>query len=69
MIAHERARQVQRATQSLSPNQRTAFLLRFVEDMSIDEIANVMSSTPSTVKTHVHRAVKAVRAALEGGRP
>lgn len=66
MIAHERARQVHQATQSLSPNQRTAFLLRFVEEMDIDEIAKIMHSTPNTVKTHVHRAVKAVRAAVGG---
>jgi RNA polymerase sigma-70 factor, ECF subfamily len=49
----------------LSGNQRTVFLLRFVEDMELLEIAAVTGMKEGTVKTHLFRALKAVRAALE----
>jgi len=48
----------------LSGNQRTVFLLRFVEDMELLEIAAVTGMKEGTVKTHLFRAVKVVRAAL-----
>jgi RNA polymerase sigma factor (sigma-70 family) len=49
----------------LSGKQRTVFLLRFVEDMDLLEIAAVTGMREGTVKTHLFRALKSVRAALK----
>ncbi len=62
VLTHERAQQVQAALANLSPNQRTVFLLRFAEEMDLAEIAAATSMPVNTVKTHLHRALKSVRA-------
>ena len=41
--------------------QRTVFLLRFVEDMDLLEIAVATGMKEGTVKTHLFRALRAVR--------
>jgi RNA polymerase sigma-70 factor (ECF subfamily) len=53
---------VWRAAESLSPRQRTVFLLRFVEDMDLLEIAAATGMKEGTVKTHLFRALETVRA-------
>ena len=68
MLARERAQQVSVALETLSPNQRTVFLMRFIEEMDPQEIAQATGMQINTVKTHLHRAVKAIRLKL-GGRP
>jgi RNA polymerase sigma-70 factor (ECF subfamily) len=62
--AREQVRVVWRAAAELSERQRTAFLLRFVEEMEIREIAAAMSLQEGTVKAHLFRAVDAVRKKL-----
>jgi len=49
----------------LSGQQRTVFLLRFAEDMDLLEIAAITGMKEGTVKTHLFRALKSVRTALE----
>jgi RNA polymerase sigma-70 factor (ECF subfamily) len=66
LLACERARQVSVALDTLSTNQRTIFLMRFIDEMEIPEICQATGMTNSTVKTHLHRAVKAVRLKLGG---
>jgi RNA polymerase sigma-70 factor (ECF subfamily) len=67
ILAREQAQQVSAALESLSTNQRTIFLMRFIEEMDIQEICQATGMQVSTVKTHLHRAVKAVRLKLGGG--
>lgn len=62
MLARERAGKVQAALEHLSPNQRTIFIMRFIEEMDLAEIAANLSMPVNTVKTHLHRALKSVRA-------
>jgi RNA polymerase sigma-70 factor, ECF subfamily len=62
LLAREQTRQVTAALENLSPNQRTIFLMRFSEDLDIAEIAARLAMPVNTVKTHLHRALKAVRA-------
>jgi RNA polymerase sigma-70 factor (ECF subfamily) len=64
LIAREKAAQVAAVLERLSPNQRTAFLLRFTEEMELSEMAAAMNMPLATVKTHLHRALKAVRTDL-----
>jgi RNA polymerase sigma-70 factor (ECF subfamily) len=52
------------AVSKLPVGQRTVFLLRFVEDMEILEIAAATGLKEGTVKIHLFRALRAVRARL-----
>lgn len=54
---------IQSAVDRLPERQRTMFILRFIEEMSLAEIAEVTGLEAATVKTHLYRAVKAVRSA------
>lgn len=64
-LAKEQVDAIWKAAASLSERQRTVFLLRFVEDMDLLEIAAVTGMKEGTVKTHLFRAVQAVRLGLE----
>jgi len=50
------------AVAGLSEGQRTVFLLRFVEEMDILEIAAATGLKEGTVKIHLFRALRSVRA-------
>jgi RNA polymerase sigma-70 factor (ECF subfamily) len=66
MLAHERAKQVAVALETLSVNQRSIFMMRFIEEMDLMDISTATGMHINTVKTHLHRAVKAVRGKLGG---
>lgn len=66
MMAKERAATVHDAIGDLSPNQRAIFTMRFLEEMELAEIAATMDMPVSTVKTHLHRATRAVRERVKG---
>jgi RNA polymerase sigma-70 factor, ECF subfamily len=65
LLVKEKASQVYAALQTLSPNQRTVFLMRFVEELELSEIAAITRIPVNTVKTHLHRALKSVRAQVQ----
>jgi RNA polymerase sigma-70 factor, ECF subfamily len=56
---------VWQAASNLPERQRTVFLLRFVEEMEILEIARVTGLREGTVKAHLFRAVQSVRKRIE----
>jgi RNA polymerase sigma-70 factor, ECF subfamily len=64
ILARERAKQVAAVLENLSFRQRTVFLMRFQEEMDVAEIAVALNMPANTVKTHLHRAVHAVRERL-----
>jgi RNA polymerase sigma-70 factor, ECF subfamily len=64
MIARERVKMVYQALRELSGKQRSVFLMRFVEELELSDIAAITGMTLPTVKTHLYRAVAAVRARL-----
>ncbi len=66
LMAQQKAALVSEVVASLSENQRTVFLLRFSEDMDLSAIADVTGMKLNTVKTHLHRAVRAVRERVGG---
>jgi RNA polymerase sigma-70 factor (ECF subfamily) len=69
VLAAERLKTVWRAAEKLTERQRSIFLLHFVEEMDVREIAEAMSMAIGTVKTHLYRAIDGVRAAVtEEGR-
>jgi RNA polymerase sigma-70 factor (ECF subfamily) len=53
------------AAEKLPERQKTVFLLRFVEDMEILEISAVTGMAEGTVKSHMSRALQAVRQKME----
>ena len=61
---NERVQAVWEATKTLSERQRTIFLLRYVEDMDVPEIAQATGVTESTVNVHLVRAVQGIRKRL-----
>lgn len=64
LLAKERVALLTKALGKLSHNQRAIFLMKFSEDMSIIEISEGLQMTATTVRTHLHRALKAVRSQL-----
>ncbi len=46
---------------ALSHKQRTALVLRFYEDLTIDGIAEAMNERPGTIKSLIHRGLKKLR--------
>jgi RNA polymerase sigma-70 factor (ECF subfamily) len=61
VMTSEFSRNVGAALEALPPKQRTAFILKNHQGLSIKEIAEVMQSAEGTVKVHLHRAVTALR--------
>ncbi len=61
LIAQEQVARIWETVASLSPRQRTIFLLRFLEEMDIPEIASVTGLPLGTVKSHLYRALNVIR--------
>ena len=65
VLAKEQVNAIWSLVTQLSERQRTVFLLRFVEEMDLLEIAGATGMKEGTVKTHLFRALQSVRAKLE----
>jgi RNA polymerase sigma-70 factor, ECF subfamily len=65
-LIREQVQAIWSAAAGLPSRQRTVFLLRFVEDLDLLEIAEVTGMKEGTVKAHLFRALQSVRARLEG---
>ena len=50
-------RQVGRIAKKLSKMEREVFMLRFLDSLNINEIAQILKKSESTVKTHLYRAL------------
>lgn len=61
VLLGERVQAIWKAASALPNKQRTVFLLRFVEDMDLLEIAAVTGMKEGTVKTHLFRSLRTVR--------
>jgi RNA polymerase sigma-70 factor (ECF subfamily) len=64
VMAEQFSHKVGEALEALPPKQRTAFILKNHQGLSIKEIAQVMQTAEGTVKVHLHRAVAALRQRL-----
>jgi len=53
--------QFQKFTESLSRWEREVFILRFLDQLEIKEIVQILKKNENTVKTHLYRAVKKLR--------
>ncbi len=52
------------ALQRLSPDHRVVLVLRFADDLSVDEVARILDVSSGTVKSRTSRAADALRALL-----
>ena len=57
VIRKEFWERVQEMLRQLSKMEQEVFLLRFLDDLGIKEIADVLQKSESTVKTHLYRAL------------
>jgi RNA polymerase sigma-70 factor (ECF subfamily) len=55
---------LERAIDELPDEFRTVLVARVIEDMSIDETADLLGLRPETVKTRLHRARRLLKEAL-----
>lgn len=62
LIAHEQLTLVWESVAQLSERQRNIFLLRFLDELELSEIATITGLPVSTVKTHLYRALATIRA-------
>jgi RNA polymerase sigma-70 factor, ECF subfamily len=60
---------VRDALARLAPRQRCAVALRYLADLQIAEIADVMGCAEGTVKATLHQALRKLRVDLEGDEP
>jgi RNA polymerase sigma-70 factor, ECF subfamily len=65
----ERDATVQAAMENLPAIHREVLLLRFQEDLSLEEIASITGVPLPTVKSRLYRGLGSLRQVLEGGRP
>jgi RNA polymerase sigma-70 factor (ECF subfamily) len=69
-LAMENAEAVHRALARLSPPHREVLTLFFLQDLTLDQIAAVLDVPVGTVKSRLHYARRAARAAMhEEGQP
>jgi RNA polymerase sigma-70 factor (ECF subfamily) len=64
-IQKENARLIQEALLQLPPRQREAFMLRYLAEESILEVAKTMNCSEGAVKRHLFRATQRLRDILE----
>jgi RNA polymerase sigma-70 factor (ECF subfamily) len=65
LINSERLKVIQSAVEKLSGKQQSVFLLRYIEDLPLEEIAEAMNMKLGTVKSHLFRATEAVKTACD----
>jgi RNA polymerase sigma-70 factor, ECF subfamily len=63
----EDAQRLAHSLQMLEPIYREALVLRFQEDLSLQEMAGVIGASISTVSSRIYRGLAALRAQLDGG--
>jgi RNA polymerase sigma-70 factor (ECF subfamily) len=62
----EEAHRIAHTLESLEPIYREALVLRFQEELSLQEISTVMSVPLTTVSSRIYRALATLRAQMEG---
>ena len=65
LIREEQEAEFMKLIEKLPVTQRSAIVLHFVEDFSLDEIARITESNIGTVKSRLHYAKRALRKLLE----
>lgn len=67
VLEQEKEENVQSSLQKIPAIYREVLVLRFQEELQIEEMAGVLSIPVSTVKSRLYRGLDALRGAIEGG--
>jgi RNA polymerase sigma-70 factor (ECF subfamily) len=67
VLAREEEENVQSSLKKIPAIYREVLVLRFQEELQIEEMAGVLSVPASTVKSRLYRGLEALRSALAGG--
>src|SRR5271165_1410920 len=67
VLAHQRQEMFDEALQKVPPLFREVLVLRFQEQMKLEEIATLVRIPLATVKTRIYRGVAALRPLIKGG--
>jgi RNA polymerase sigma-70 factor, ECF subfamily len=67
-VSREAREHIWQLFRGLSVRQQEVFALRYVEEWSVNEVAQMLEITPGSVKQHLFRAVRHLRKALGGRR-
>lgn len=65
-VNHELRHRLSKAMDKLSPQQRTVFILKHLQDMSLQEIVGMTGLSEGSIKSQLFRAVRKIRQELEG---
>jgi RNA polymerase sigma-70 factor (ECF subfamily) len=63
-FSHQIGTRLRQAMESLSPRQRSVFVLKHFEELSIPEIADLTGLNSGTIKSHLFRAAHKIRERL-----
>ncbi|MGO0058790.1 RNA polymerase sigma factor SigW [Brevibacillus fluminis] len=64
VVTQELQETVQDALSKLAPKYRSVMVLRYIEDLSLQEISEVLKLPITTIKTRIHRGREALRSKL-----
>jgi RNA polymerase sigma-70 factor, ECF subfamily len=67
-VGREKREDIWRCFRQLSSRQQEVFALRYLEEYSTEEVAEVLSISTGSIKRHLYRAVHHMREALGGSR-
>ena len=67
LVARENEKAVQLSLLKIAPYYREVLLLRFQEELPLEEIATVLATPISTVKSRLYRGLEALKGTLPGG--
>jgi len=65
VLRKESGRVIGDAIRSLPPKYRTVFVMKEVQELSYDEIARILKTSPGTIKSRLHRARELLQRKLE----
>lgn len=65
MLLSETQRIIRAAIETLPPKYKSVMVLRYLEDLSLQEISDVLDMPVTTIKTRVHRGREFLRKKLE----
>ncbi len=66
LFAEEQSRVLWQAVFALPESQRTAVVLYYRENLTVEEVAHAMGISTGTVKTHLYRARAQIKVTLQG---
>ncbi|MEK3885323.1 RNA polymerase sigma factor SigW [Paenibacillus sp. PL2-23] len=65
LILSDTQRIIHQAMESLPPKYKTVMMLRYIQDLSLQEVGDILGMPVTTIKTRVHRGREFLRKKLE----